>query len=195
MPLAFRGAAGVAGFALLAFRGLEGPISAATSRASCASDWANVRSAPRSVDVIEPGRWLAPNPRPPVARGVRARLAGAAGAADLALEVGTIAPPGDRTIAPPGERTMAPPGERTIAPPRDAAGAAADFLARGFRAGFAAGAAAGAAFRALGFRAGFAAGAAAGAFRALGFAAGAAAAATGILAPPLTPRVFSNRVT
>lgn len=171
MPLAFRGAAGAAGFTPLAFRGLEGPISAATSRASCASDWANVRSAPRSVDVIEPGRWLAPNPRPPVARGVRARLAGAAGAADLALEVGTIAPP--------GERTMAPPGERTIAPPRDAAGAAA-FRARGF---FAAGVAAGfaAAFRALGL--------------ALGLAVGFPLPATGILAPPLTPRVFSNRVT
>jgi hypothetical protein len=140
----------------------------------------------RSVDVIEPGRWLAPNPRPPVARGVRARLAGAAGVADLALDVGTIAPP--------GERTMAPPGERTIAPPRvDAAGAA--FLALGFRAGFAAGAAGAAAFRALGFRAGFSAGAAAGAFRARGFLAGFSFPATARFGPPLTPRVPSNRVT
>jgi hypothetical protein len=148
-----------------------------------------VRSVLRSVDVIEPGRWLAPNPRPPVARGVRARLAGAAGVADLALDVGTIAPP--------GERTMAPPGERTIAPPRDAAGdaAGAAFLALGFRAGFAAGAAGAAAFRALGFRAGFSAGAAAGAFRARGFLAGFSFPATARFGPPLTPRVLSNRVT
>jgi hypothetical protein len=88
--------------------------------------------------------------------------------------------------------TMAPPGERTIAPPREGAAAgAADFLARGF---FAAGAAAAAgvvAFLALGF----AAGAAVAAFFARGFGAGFSRPATGILAPPLTPRVPSNRVT
>jgi hypothetical protein len=91
--------------------------------------------------------------------------------------------------------TMAPPGERTIAPPRvDAAGAA--FLALGFfAAGFAAGAAAGAAFLALGFAAGLDAGAAAAgaaAFRALGFGAGfSAGAAAGRFGPPLTPRASS----
>ena len=86
--------------------------------------------------------------------------------AGLALETGTMAPPGERTIAPPGERTMAP--------PRDAAGAA--FLALGFAAGLDAGAAAAgaAAFFALGFGAGFSAGAAADRF-----------------GPPLTPRVSS----
>jgi hypothetical protein len=92
--------------------------------------------------------------------------------------------------------TMAPPGERTIAPPRDAAGdaAGAAFLALGFRAGFAAGAA-GAAFLALGFAAGLDAGAAAAgaaAFRALGFGAGfSAGAAAGRFGPPLTPRASS----
>jgi hypothetical protein len=106
--------------------------------------------------------------------------------AGLALETGTMAPPGERTIAPPGERTMAP--------PRDAAGAA--FRALGFfAAGFAAGAAAGAAFLALGFAAGLDAGAAAAgaaAFFALGFGAGfSAGAAADRFGPPLTPRVSS----
>ena len=91
--------------------------------------------------------------------------------------------------------TMAPPGERTIAPPREGAAAgAADFLARGF---FAAGAAAAgsAAFFVRGFRAGFSAGAAAAgaaAFRVLGFGAGfSAGAAADRFGPPLTPRVSS----
>jgi len=114
-----------------------------------------VRNVFRSVDVIEPGRWLA-GIRPPGLAAAREVAAG------LALDAGTIAPP--------GERTMAPPGERTMAPPRDAAGVAA-FFARGF---FAAGVAAG-----------FAA-----AFRALGLAAGAAD-AIGRFAPPFAPRVAS----
>jgi hypothetical protein len=65
---------------------------------------------PRRVDVIDPGRWLA---------GTRG-AADAAGrpAAGMALETGTMAPPGDRTMA----------------PPRVAAGAA--FLAAAFAAFF-----------------------------------------------------------
>ncbi len=90
--------------------------------------------------------------------------------------------------------TMAPPGERTIAPPREGAAAgAADFLARGF---FAAGAAAAGvvAFLALGFAAGAAVAVGAAAFRARGFLAGfsaGAGAAADRFGPPLTPRVSS----
>jgi hypothetical protein len=91
--------------------------------------------------------------------------AGAACFAGLALLTGTIAPP----------------GERTMAPPRVVAAGVAAFFALGFRAGFSAGAAAGlAAFLAAGF---------------VAFFAGFSLPATGRLAPPLTPRVFSNRVT
>ncbi len=95
--------------------------------------------------------------------------AGAACFAGLALETGTIAPPGERTMAPP----------RLVA-----AGAA--FFAMGFRAGFSAGAAAAglAAFLAAGFAAGFVA-----------FFAGFPSPATGRLVPPFTPLVFVNRVT
>ena len=99
--------------------------------------------------------------------------------AGLALETGTMAPPGDRTIAPPRE---------------GAAAGAADFLARGF---FAAGAAAAAgvvAFLALGFAAGAAVAVGAAAFRARGFLAGfsaGAGAAADRFGPPLTPRVSS----
>ena len=73
-----------------------------------------------------------------------------------------------------------------------AAGAAA-FFARGLAAGLAAAAAGAAAFLARGFAAGLAAGAAA--FFARGLAAGFSRPATSRLGPPLTPRVFSNRVT
>ena len=115
-----------------------------------------MRNVFRNVDVIEPGRWLA-GIRPPGLAAAREVAAG------LALDAGTIAPP--------GERTMAPPGERTMAPPRVAAGAA-DFFARGF------------------FAAGVAAGFAAALGLALGLAAGAAD-AIGRLGPPFAPRVAS----